>query len=361
MGYLYAVAVLGSLAGALGVVLALIDHYLATYGECRIQINDEEEPLVIQGGDTLLSYLIQNEIFIPSACGGKATCGFCKLQVTEGAGPVLPTEVALLTREDVRNNVRLACQVKVKEDVVIQIPEEYLAIQRFQATVVCIEPMTHDIKRIEMKLEEPDTISFRPGQYVQFEIPGTSEYRAYSVASAPNRSDTVELIVRLVPDGLCSTYMHETLQEGDTVFLTGPYGDFYLQEDSTNEIICVAGGSGVAPIRSIVSHLFEQGTDRKVTYFFGARTTQDLYYYDECVALAEKHENFHFVPALSEPAPEDNWTGATGFIHLSVDEYLTSGEGVEAYLCGPPPMINALMGVFEAKEVPKENVLFDEF
>lgn len=362
MGTVQAVVIMSSIAGVLGILLSVIDRYLATYGECRIAINnDEEQSLTVQGGNSLLSYLFDHKIFIPSACGGRATCGLCKLKVLDGGGPLLPTETPFLSKQEIQDDVRLICQIKVKSDVSIYVPEELLAVQQFRTTVMDIKDLTDDTKQVRMKLEDPPAISFKPGQFIQFQIPGTSEFRAYSVASPPSQTDVVEIIVRLVPGGLCTTYIHTVLQVGEEISITGPYGEFFLREDSTTDIICVAGGSGVAPIKSILTHLFEKGTDRKVTYFFGARSGRDLYYYDECLKLAEAHPNFTYVPALSEPLPEDHWTGRTGFIHLSVDELVSKEANVEGYLCGPPPMIDAVIRVLKAKGVKEGDIHFDKF
>jgi Na+-transporting NADH:ubiquinone oxidoreductase subunit F len=355
-----AIVVLSAVAGGLGVVLALLDRYLGTYGECKIYINDNE-PLVVQGGNSILQYLIDHKIFIPSACGGRATCGFCKLKVLEGGGLVLPTETPFLSKDEIRQGVRLVCQVKVKQDVRLVIPEAYLKVQRFRTQVTEMEDLTHDIKRIVLKLLEPDTIESKPGQYIQFEVPGTNEFRAYSMSSPPSWKHAIEIIVRLVPGGLCTGYIFHRLKVGDMIYVTGPYGDFYLREDSQRDIICVAGGSGVAPIKSIITHLFEKGTTRRVTYFFGARAVKDLYFYHECLELARKHPNFTYVAALSAMDPGDQWDGETGFIHTIVDKMISTCENTEAYLCGPPVMIDAVIEVLKRKGMPESNIYFDKF
>lgn len=356
-----AIVVLSAIAGVLGITLAVLDRYLATYGECKFQINDEE-PLIVQGGNSVLQYLIDNNIFIPSACGGKATCGFCKVKIPEGGGMVLPTETSFLTKDEMRQLVRLSCQVKVKGDIRVLIPEDLLKAKRYRTTVVTIEDLTYDIKRIVLKLGEPDSIEPKAGQYIQFEVPGTNEFRAYSLSSAPSSHNQVEIIVRLVPGGLCTGYIFNQLEEGDEVYLTGPYGEFVLQEKSAKEIICVAGGSGVAPIKAIITHLFfEQNTERKVTYFFGARAVKDLYYYKECLELAKKQRNFTFVPVLSEMDPGDKWDGETGFVHTVVDKMYDNCADMEAYLCGPPVMVDAVTAVLKKKGMPESSIYFDKF
>ena len=357
---LTAILVLSSIAGTLGVILAVLDRYLATYGECNFKINDEE-PMIVQGGNTVLQYLIDNGIFIPSACGGRATCGFCKLKIIEGGGLLLPTETPFLTKDEIRQSVRLACQVKVKEDISLLIPEELLKVQRYLTTVTKIEDLTYDTKRIVMKLADGELIEPKAGQYLQFEVPGTTEYRAYSMASPPSSKHQVEIIVRLVPGGLCTGFIFNQLEEKDEIYITGPYGDFYLQEESDKEIICVAGGSGVAPIKAILTHLFENESSRKITYFFGARAIKDLYFYNECLEYEKNFKNFRFITALSDMDPEDKWDGETGFIHKVVEKTYDTCENMEAYLCGPPVMVDAVTEVLKQKGMPEESIFCDKF
>ncbi len=359
MEYTNPLIVLIGIAGVLGIILALADHYFATYGDCKVKINDDKE-ITVAGGNTLLAGLLDNKIFLPSACGGKATCGFCKCQVKD-AGPILPTELPFLSKLEKRNNTRMACQIKIKSDTNISVSEELLSVKEYMTVVSRISDLTHDIKEVEMKFLNAETISFKPGQYVQFQVPNTSEYRAYSVASEPSKNDRVEVITRLVPEGVCTTYIHNILNEGDEAVVTGPYGDFYLREDSRKEIVCIAGGSGLAPIKSIVYHLFEKGTDRKITFFFGAREAKDLYYREEFENLAKEHDNFRFVPALSNPSPDDNWTGETGFVHLCMDKYLDKESEKEAYLCGPPVMIDASIGLLQEFGISDRDIYFDKF
>lgn len=361
MHYLVSILVASSILAVYSVILIIIDQYVSNYAaECKLTINKEKE-LTVAGGDTLLNGLMANKIFLPSACGGRGTCGFCKCKVTEGAGDIQPTEAPLLTKEEIKNNTRLACQVKVKNDIFIEVPKDMLAAQEFKAKVTKIEDITYDIKLLEFELPAGKEINFKPGQYVQFVVPGTEDFRAYSMASTPRENNKVQLMVRQVRLGLCSSYMHKHLETGDEITFTGPYGDFYLREESEREIICVAGGVGVPPIKSILTHIFTKGTDRKVTYFFGARAKKDLYYYDEPLALAKKHKNFTFVPALSAPDPQDKWTGEKGFIHLAVDKYVKDASNIEAYLCGPDLMIDAVIRVLKAKGLTDEYIYYDKF
>lgn len=349
-----------SISAILATLLAFADKYIADYGECKIVINKDTE-LVVDGGNPLLSYLLDNKIFMPSACGGKGTCGYCKLKVLEGGGPLLPTETPYLSKQDILHSVRLACQVKVKNDIELAIPDDLLAAQQFKAVVEKIEDLTYDIKRIVFKLLEPEKIEFKAGQYVQFCIPDTTEYRAYSIASQPSVTDKVELMIRLIPGGLCSTFIHDSVEEGDEIYLTGPYGEFFLHEESEKDIVCVGGGCGMAPIKSIVNHLLEKGSKRKITYFFGARGAKDLFYTEELRRFEQEYDNFKFIPALSEPDPADNWNGEVGFITETMQKYLKHDENQEAYLCGPPPMIDAAIGVLISKGMNVNEIYYDKF
>jgi len=269
---------------AISVILSFARRLLVDYGDCKIVINGQKT-YTVKGGETLLSYFIANKIFIPSACGGKSTCGFCKTVVLTDVGDLLPTEAVFISKEEKAEGVRLACQVKVKKDIQVRFPEYLLGTKEYRATVEACERLTHDTKRITLRLDQPDAISFKPGQYVQFKIPGTEEFRAYSIASPPSSEHAIDLVVRVVPGGLCSTYIHEVLKVGDKVTITGPYGEFFLREDSLKDLVCIGGGCGMAPIRAILSSLAERGMPRKATYFFGARTREDLFYTEELKAL----------------------------------------------------------------------------
>lgn len=344
----------------IALILLFAERALVTYGECSITINGEKD-LKVLGGDNLLAYLNQEKIFIPSACGGKATCGFCKMKILSGAGKILPTEETFMTREEREQGIRLACQVKVKRALDIFIPEYLLQAEEFQSEVSFIDDITHDIKLIRLKIMNNKTISFKPGQYIQFRIPGTDEYRAYSIASAPVSKGQIELIIRLVPGGLCSTYVHRVLEKGDEVIFTGAFGDFCLREESTKDIIAIGGGCGMAPIRSMLHHLARQRMPRRFTYFFGARARQDLFFSEELHDLENKFTNFKYVPALSEPKHTDKWEGEIGLITQVAEKYLTKDGEKEAYLCGPPPMIDAAMIVLAKNGVSSQDTFYDQF
>ncbi len=344
----------------IALVLMVAEKYLITYGECSITINGDTT-LDVDGGDNLLTYLNNHKIFIPSACGGKATCGFCKVKVLSGAGSILPTEEVFVTRSERAEGIRLACQVRVKQHVELYISEHLMGAEEFESEVVDLYNTTHDIKMLRLKILDGKRLRFKSGQYVQFKIPGTDEYRAYSIASPPRSDSIIDLMIRQVPGGLCSTYVHTALEEGDRVIFTGPFGDFFLQEESRKDIIAIGGGCGMAPIRSILFQLVEQGIPRRFYYFFGARSKEDLFFTEEFRELEEKYPNFHYIPALSEPLPADKWEGEVGFVTQTAEKYIDSERANEAYLCGPPPMINAAIALLTRKKVRQEDIYFDKF
>ena len=363
MIYLYSILAFVGLLVGLSTLLTVAERLLVNYGQCTIDINAGERALEVTGGQTLLSELYANEIFIPSACGGQGTCGHCKTAVIDGGGPVLPTETPYLSRSEIRSGVRLACQVKVRQDLRMRIPEELLNVKMFRATVASTRDLTYDIKEILFALDEPAEISQRPGQYVQIQAPSPDGpvFRAYSISSPSHQPNVVELNVRLVPNGIGSTYLHN-LQAGDVVAFTGAYGEFRLDEDPSVEIVCVGGGCGMAPMKNIIHTIYDRWPERRCYLFFGCRTTRDVFYLKEFEALAAKHPNFRLVYALSDPlGPEERWVGETGFIHLSVDKLLDPGIARQAFLCGPPPMIEAVTRVLEAKGLRPEDIFYDEF
>lgn len=351
--------VINTILLTMALLLLTAEKYLVTYGECSVVIN-KEKTLKVMGGDNLLSYLNQHKIFIPSACGGKATCGFCKVKALSGAGTILPTEEVYVTREERAEGIRLACQVKVKQNVDIYIPEYLLGAEEFESEVLDIHELTDDIKILSFGVLNSKIVDFKSGQYIQFKIPGTDEYRAYSIASPSHIKDRIELIVRLVPGGLCSTYIHKALERFDIATFTGPFGDFYLR-DSHRDIIAIGGGCGMAPIRSILYYLLEKGMPRRFYYFFGARTRKDLFFTEELKDLEKKFRNFKYIPALSEPRRNDRWGGEVGLITQVAEKYIDSTRENEVYLCGPPPMIETAIRVLNRKGVKPENIYYDKF
>lgn len=348
---------------ALTILLIVAEKYLADYGECIISLNEGSKVFQIPGGPTLLSALYEQKVFIPSACGGKGSCGYCKVTVIDGGGPILPTETGFMTRQEIRSGVRLACQVKIRQNIELKIPEELLNVKEFHARVSEVLALTYDIRGITFDLIEPAEIDFRPGQYIQILAQGAKEqvYRAYSISSPVSVKDKVQLMVRLVPGGIASTYIHN-LNVGDSVTFTGPFGEFRLSQDPSVDIICVGGGAGMAPISNILFSVYEQWPDRNCYLFFGCRGTKDVFYIEEFKALATKYPNFKYVYALSDPLGEEEaWDGETGFIHLSVDKYLSSATTSQAFLCGPPPMIEAVMQILENKGMGAEDIFYDKF
>ena len=364
MIYLWSVLCFSGLTVALAIWLMISERLLVNYGVCKLDINAGEKPLEVAGGQTLLSSLYANEIFIPSACGGKGSCGHCKITITAGGGPVLPTETSYLTRKEIRSSLRLACQVKIREDLYVRIPSDLLNVKMFTSIVESTVDLTHDIKEIRLRLDDPHEILHRPGQYVQVQAPSVDEpvFRAYSISSPVYEPNIVELVVRLVPGGIGSTYLHN-LQVGETVNFTGPYGEFVLNKDPSVEIVCVGGGCGMAPMKNIIYTIYNKWPERSCWLFFGCRTTQDIFYLEQFEELAKKHPNFHVVYALSDELgnQDEKWDGETGFIHLAVDKNLKENIARQAFLCGPPPMIEAVTRVLEEKGIKPEEIFYDEF
>lgn len=365
MEVVWTILSLATIAGSLAVIISIAEYFLNNYGDCQIDINEGKRVLTVKGGSSLLSTLSGQKIFIPSACGGKATCGLCKLTVLDGAGPILPTEQPYLTADEIKRNMRLSCQVKVKRSLRILIPEELFNIREFITTVTDIQQLTHDIKYVRLALQPSERISFKAGQYVQFYTAPYGKvketvFRAYSMASVPSDDQNVELIVRLVPQGICTTYVHTALKIGDQVKLSGPYGDFYVR-GKASQMVLIAGGSGLAPIRSIILDTLEKGLDKQMTLYFGAVTRRDLYYVEYFNDLAAKNANFRFIPVLSAPKPEDNWDGEIGLITETVDSQVPDATDREAYLCGSPGMINACLKVLAGKGFGEDQIFYDKF
>ncbi|SHE27157.1 Na+-transporting NADH:ubiquinone oxidoreductase subunit F [Tissierella praeacuta DSM 18095] len=346
-------------------LLTLADKTIGNYGEVKLTINNDKE-YIVNGGSSLLSTLIEEKIFIPSACGGKGTCGYCKVKVIDGGGPVLPTETPFLTEDELKDNIRLSCQCKVKENIKIQIPEELFNVKEYIATVEEIEDMTSVIKRLRIRLPEGEEIKFKPGQFIQFKAPiydGNDEevYRAYSIASSPSDKGYIELFIGYVPGGKCTTYVHKHLKVGDTVQINGPYGDFYFHDDNDREVILVAAGTGIAPILSILKHMKEYNINRKARFYFGAKTPDDLFLLDYFKELEETLFDFKFIPTLSRVSEEHNWTGEKGRVNNTIERHLESPENKEAYLCGNPPMIDSMVKALVNKGLPEELIYFDKF
>jgi len=377
---------------------------LVNKGNVKILINDDEEKSPeVEAGGNLLFTLADQGIYLPSACGGQGTCGQCKCQVLEGGGDVLPTEESHLTRREIKEHYRLACQIKVKQDMKIHIPEEIFNIQKFECTVRSNKNVATFIKELILELPEGMHLNFKAGGYIQIYIPPYSlsfrefdiekEYhpdwdkyrlwdlkasndeeifRAYSMANHPAEGDIVMLNVRIAtpppgtdfPPGIASSYIFN-LKPGDKVTISGPYGEFFIK-DTDREMMYIGGGAGMAPMRSHIFHLFKTlKTKRKVTFWYGARSKREMFYDEEFKQIEKEFPNFSYNVALSEPLPEDNWDGPVGFIHQVVyDNYLSKHEApedIEYYMCGPPLMIKAVNSMLYDLGVERDMIAFDDF
>jgi len=380
---------------------------LSPKGDVTLHINDRD--LVVSPGSNLLSTLSGNGIFLPSACGGGGTCGMCKCQITEGGGTILPTETGFFTRREQHDNWRLGCQVKIREPLTIKLPESVLGIKKWECEVVSNRNVATFIKEFVVKLPDGEELNFEPGGYIQVDVPkyhtdfkdfiieeqfrddwdkykmwdlhirnSEETFRAYSMANYPAEKNLIKLNIRIasppwdnskkqfmnVPPGICSSYIFSK-KPGDKVVISGPYGEFHIK-DTKSEMVYIGGGAGMAPLRSHIFHLFNTlKTDRKVSYWYGARSLREVFYEDEFRAIEKEFPNFSFNLALSEALPEDNWTGLTGFIHkVLLDNYLSKHdepEDIEYYFCGPPVMNNAVVKMLDDLGVPAENISFDDF
>lgn len=368
--FLIGPATVGLISTILALIISIVDKVVNNYGIVKLTINKDRKVLNVKGGSPLLFSLAEEGIFIPSACGGKGTCGTCKVKVASDVGSHLPTEIPLLRQKEIDENIRLACQVKVKKDIQISIPEELFAIRQFKTKVTSTRDVTHDIKEVYLTLIEPDTISFKAGQYAQLVIPPygkirETNQRAYSMLSTPADSGQLGFLIRLVPGGIATTYVHTILKQGDDLDVIAPVGEFMLH-DSNAIMLCIAGGSGMAPLHSIIYDMADKGkTDREVWYFFGAKNLKELFYVKRFRELEEKWPGFHFIPALSEPLPEDGWKGETGLITEVLDKYLKTMIGQtapkEGYLCGSPGMIDACIKVLTNNNIQEDAIYYDKF
>lgn len=362
--FLTAIIITCAITTLLALLMVIADAIINNYGEVTLHINEDTE-LKVEGGSSLLNTLKEQNIFIPSACGGRGSCGLCKLKVLEGAGDTLPTESVWLSENEKKNNIRLSCQIKVRNNMRLEIPKELLSVRQYRTRVISLKNLTHDIKELVLELEDPPEMDFIAGQFIQLEVPPyklTDEpvYRAYSIASTPSSKKRIELEIRYVPNGICTTYVHKHMKEGDTVTINGPYGEFRLS-DTQKEMICIAGGSGMAPIKSILLDMQEKKINRKAQYFFGAKAVRDLFLVDEMKELESQLSDFQFIPSLSSPAASDNWKGDTGLITKVVDSHIDNASDMEAYLCGSPLMIDACVELLRKKGMPEESIFYDKF
>ena len=404
---LYSIIVFLLVILALVGILLFARDKLAPKGHVKLLINDRD--IEVSPGSNLLLTLSGNGIFLPSACGGGGTCGMCKCQILDGGGSILPTETGFFTRKEQHSHWRLGCPVKIRESLTIRVPEAVMGIKKWECEVVSNRNVATFIKEFVVRLPDGEAIDFLPGGYVQVDVPkyetsfkdfiiedqfrddwglykmwdmkirnNEETFRAYSMANYPAEKNLIKLNIRIatppwdnvkkqymnVPPGLCSSYIFSRKLD-DKVVISGPYGEFHIK-DTRSEMIYIGGGAGMAPLRSHIFHLFNTlKTDRKVSYWYGARSLREVFYEDEFRAIEKKFPNFTFHLALSEPLPEDNWTGYTGFIHrVLLDNYLCrheEPEDIEYYFCGPPQMNSAVIKTLDVMGVPKENIAFDDF
>ena len=399
-------------------VLLTAKHFLVHSGKVTITIN-KDTTVEANSGKPLLSTMADNNVFLPSACGGKGSCGQCKVQVVSGGGEILPTETVHFSRKEIKDNWRLACQVKVKEDMAIEVPASVLDIKEYECTVVSNNNVSTFIKEFIVALPEGEHMDFIPGSYAQIKIPPYSmdydkdidkasigdEYlpawekfglfslkcrneettvRAYSMANYPAEGDRFMLTVRIatppfkpkpevgfqdVMPGIASSYIF-TLKPGDQVLMSGPYGDFHPIFDSKKEMMWIGGGAGMAPLRAQIMHMTKtlNTRDREMHYFYGARALNEVFYLDDFLQLEKEFPNFHFHLALDRPDPAADAAGVKytpGFVHQVIyDTYLKDHENpedIEYYMCGPGPMSNAVNGMLDSLGVEPENIHYDNF
>ena len=388
---------------ALVAIILVARSRLVATGDVTILINDEKE-IKVPAGDKLLQTLSANDIFLASACGGGGTCAQCKCVVDEGGGSMLPTEAAHFTRREADEGWRLSCQTPVKQDMKIHVPEEVFGVKQWECEVVSNPNVATFIKELTLKLPEGENVDFRAGGYVQLECPPhhvnfsdfdvEEEYRsdwerfgffkleseckettirAYSMANYPEEKGIVKFNIRIatpppgsegIPPGIMSSWVFN-LKPGDKVKVYGPFGEFFAKETEA-EMVFIGGGAGMAPMRS---HLFDQlkrlHSNRKISFWYGARSLREMFYDHEYDQLDAENENFDWHVALSDPQPEDNWEGLTGFIHnVLYEEYLKdhpAPEDCEFYMCGPPMMNAAVISMLTDLGVEPENILLDDF
>ncbi len=396
-------------------LLLYIKIKLTPSGKVTISINNGQKDVEVTPGGSLLATLAEQKIFLPSACGGKGSCGQCKCRVIEGGGTILPTEVGFFSRKQILDNWRLGCQVKVKEDMKIIVPESALSVKKWECEVVSNRNVSTFIKEFVVKLPEGEHLHFRPGGYIQVDVPActvdfkdidvdgqyredwekmgvfdlkmvntTPTLRAYSMACYPAEGDIIKLNVRIatppvdretrkflpVNPGVCSSYIF-SLKPGDKVTISGPYGEFFLPDNlpADQELIFIGGGAGMAPMRSHIMHLFKtEKTTRKVNFFYGARSLKEAFYLDDYLELEKEFPNFKFHLALDRPDPAADAAGVAytaGFVHTVLYEtYLKNHEAPEDALylmCGPPMMSSSVVTLLDSLGVPEENILYDNF
>ena len=401
------VAIFSGVILILVLMLNLAESKLLPQGDVNLNINgDDDKSIQVRPGSTLLSALATENIFLPSACGGGGTCALCKCQVNEGGGEILPTEKGHINRTEAKDNWRLACQVKIKEDMKVHVPDEIFNIQKWDCTVRSNKNVATFIKELVLELPKGENLNFTAGGYIQIDIPEyhnlnfknfnvEKEYhedwdkfkiwdvtanndedcfRAYSMANHPAEGNIIMLNVRIatpppalwdqVPPGIASSYIFN-LKKGDKVTISGPFGEFFAKE-TDREMGYLGGGAGMAPMRSHLFDLLEtKKTKRKITFFYGARSAKEMFYHDDFIKLEKENPNFKYIVGLSEPMSEDNWEGPTGFIHnVALDSYLNDHDDpseIEYYMCGPPMMIDACDKMLYDLGVERDMIAYDSF
>ena len=331
----------------------------------RVAVNGGARVFDTEPGRPLLFSLMARTILVPSACGGRAVCGQCRVRVLSGAGAHNEKEAAILSPAERRAGIHLSCQVTVRGDIEIAIPETSLRARPFVTRVAAIRDLAPDLREIELQLRDPAGILFRAGQYVQFLLPGTESaempvYRAYSIASPPSSPRLIRLLFGRLPGGACTTYAFERLRVDEQIRINGPFGEFSVRE-SDRELIFVAGGSGMAPVRAMLLDLAEKGERRPITLFAAARSARDLVYAAELEALAAGMPGLKILPTLSQPLPGDRWTGERGGVAPLLARRLGPLTRHEAYLCGSPGMIDASIAVLRSKGLEDKHIHFDKF
>lgn len=390
--------------GLVAIILVARSRLVST-GAVHIDVNgDEEKSITVAAGDKLLQTLATKGIFLSSACGGGGSCAQCKCKVLEGGGDILPTEEGHFNKREIREGWRLSCQVAVKQDMKIEVPEEFFGVKKWECEVISNDNVATFIKELVLRLPEGEVVDFRAGGYVQLEAPPydiefknfdiPAEYRgdwerfkffdlkakntetvirAYSMANYPDERGLLKFNIRIatpppgqphIQPGLMSSFVFN-LKPGDKVTVFGPFGEFFAKKTEA-EMVFIGGGAGMAPMRS---HIFDQlkrlGSNRKISFWYGARSMREAFYVEEYDQLAAENPNFEWHLALSDPQPEDNWTGLKGFIHqVLFEEYLKNHpapEDCEFYMCGPPMMNAAVIKMLEDLGVERDNILLDDF
>ena len=405
MEIILGVAMFTGIVMVLALLILFAKSKLVNTGDIAVEVNgDRDKSFTAPAGDKLLNMLSSQGIFVSSACGGGGSCGQCRVVIKEGGGDILPTELSHISKREAKEGCRLACQVNVKQNLKIELPEEIFGVKKWECEVISNDNQATFIKELKLKIPDGEDVPFRAGGFIQIEAPAHAvnyadfdvpqEYRgdwdkfnlfrfrsvvnettvrAYSMANYPDEKGIIMLNVRIAtpppnnpeaPPGIMSSYIW-SLKEGDRVTISGPFGEFFAKETQA-EMVFIGGGAGMAPMRS---HIFDQlkrlKSKRKITFWYGARSLREMFYEDDFNHLQEENENFTWHVALSDPQPEDNWTGYTGFIHnVLLENYLKNHpapEDCEFYMCGPPMMNAAVIKMLKDLGVEDDNIMLDDF